>query len=129
MYNAGVISLRKRAVLYSIPMTEHLSTFSHLAHGVESEALWTRLRSRVASWSARVHSAGLEGVVGALLDASEPLGPLGAQVLWVAQPALGLIMAHDEIDGFARVLEDPSGIAWLRAELLGGDWPATEHED
>jgi hypothetical protein len=80
-----------------------------------------RLEHRVAGWSARLRSMGLNDVVGALLDAAEPFGPLGAQMLWVAQPALGLFMASDEVDGLARVLDDPLGMAWLRSELSGAD--------
>jgi hypothetical protein len=61
-----------------------------------------------------------------LLDVIEPLGPLGAQLLWIAQPALGLLLPQNnatqgnmwqDIDGLARLLEHPTGIAWLRLAL------------
>ena len=61
---------------------------------------------------------GIESLVGALLDAAEPFGPLGAQVLWVAQPALGLVVPRDDVDGLAQLLDNPAGVAWLRAALL-----------
>jgi hypothetical protein len=80
-----------------------------------------QLQRRLAGWSVRLRAAKLEGMVGALLDAAEPLGPLGAQVLWFAQPALGLFVSADEIDGLASLLDDPAGVAWLRAELTGAD--------
>ncbi|MCC7452003.1 MAG: hypothetical protein IT324_31650 [Anaerolineae bacterium] len=76
-----------------------------------------RLHQRLNRWSAQLRSAGLDGLVGTLLDAAEPLGPLGAQLLWIAQPALGLLTPADEIDELARLLDDPAGMAWLRAEL------------
>ena len=77
-----------------------------------------RLHHRLTAWSGRLRALGIESLVGAVLDAAEPLGPLGAQVLWVAQPALGLIVPRDDVDGFARILDNPSGMAWLRATLL-----------
>ena len=77
-----------------------------------------RLHHRLTAWSARLRTLGVESLVGAFLDAAEPLGPLGAQVLWVAQPALGLVVPRDDVDGLARILDNPSGMAWLRAALL-----------
>ncbi len=76
-----------------------------------------KLQHRIAGWSARLRAAGLEGLVAALLDAAEPFGPLGAQLLWVAQPAMSLFMSSDEVDGLAHLLDDPAGVAWLRSEL------------
>lgn len=100
-------------VLYSLAMTGELSP----------DRLY-RLRSRLARWSARLHATGLESLAAALLDAAEPLGPLGAQLLWVAQPALGLVMRPDglaDVDDLARMLEDPDGVAWLRGVLVNDD--------
>ncbi len=77
------------------------------------------LQRRLAGWSVRLRTAGLDGLVAAVLDAAEPLGPIGAQVLWVTQPVLGLIMPADEIGELAHLLDDPKGVAWLRAELIG----------
>jgi hypothetical protein len=54
-----------------------------------------------------------------LLAAAEPLGPLGAQLLWVAQPTLGLFMSRDRITSVARLLEQPDGLTWLREQLTG----------
>lgn len=78
-----------------------------------------RAKRRITRWSASLRAIGLDGLAGALLDAVEPLGPLGAQLLWVAQPTLGLVMPSDEIDGLARLLDEPEGFAWLRDELTG----------
>ncbi|MEP7287620.1 MAG: hypothetical protein ABI947_17845 [Chloroflexota bacterium] len=80
-----------------------------------------RLEQRLARWSIRLHTSGLDDLVGAFLDAAQPLAPIGAQVLWIAQPALGIFMPPDEIDGFARLLDDPAGLTWLRAGLIGAD--------
>lgn len=77
----------------------------------------------MAGWSARLRSAGLGGLVEALLDVAEPLGPLGAQLLWIAQPALGVVMpaAADDLDSLAQLLDDPAGVAWLRSALVSVD--------
>jgi hypothetical protein len=85
----------------------------HTLPAEKRERLQHRLRSL------RTQTAGLSNVIGAFLDAAEPLAPLGAQLLWVAQPALGLFISRDAIDDLASVLDAPTGVAWLRAELTG----------
>jgi hypothetical protein len=77
---------------------------------------WTR---RLARWSRRLRAAHLNGVVGLLLEAVEPLSPLGAQILWVAQPTLGLFLPHEDVASLARLLDQPGGMAWLREQLTG----------
>jgi hypothetical protein len=72
---------------------------------------------RLARWAERLRAARLIGAVGTLLDAAEPLGPLGAQLLWVAQPTLGLFLPRAEIASLARLLDEPGGVAWLRERL------------
>jgi len=76
-----------------------------------------RLAKRLAPWGARLQAAGLGGLIAALLDAAEPFAPLGAQALWVAQPALGLVLPRDAVADLARVLDAPGGVAWLRERL------------
>lgn len=73
---------------------------------------------RFARWGERLHAAHLDNIVGALLDAAEPLGPISAQLLWVAQPTLGVFVPRVEIDSLARWLEKPGGVARMRAHLL-----------
>lgn len=88
---------------------------------VEQSPETERWAHRLARWSRHVHAARLGGLVEVLLEAAEPLGPLGAQVLWVAQPTLGLLVPRDEIASLARLLEAPQGVAWLRAQLVEPD--------
>jgi hypothetical protein len=52
-----------------------------------------------------------------LLDVLEPFSPFAAQILWVLQPTLGLMIDRERIDTWARLLEDPQGIEQLRREL------------
>jgi hypothetical protein len=47
---------------------------------------------------------------------------MGAGLLWIAQPAIGLVMSaagRDMVGDLARLLSDPHGIAWLRETLSG----------
>lgn len=48
---------------------------------------------------------------------AEPLGPLGAQLLWIAQPALGMVIPRGDVDSLARLIDTPGGMAWLREQL------------
>lgn len=82
-----------------------------------------RLAGHLSAWRQRLRTTPLADLVTLALDAAEPLGPLGAQVLWAAQPALGLLMSRDVVADLAQVLETPGGVAWLRAQ-----WTATESE-
>ncbi len=75
------------------------------------------LESRFARWGARLRAHGLEGLALALLEAAEPLSPLGAQALYVAQPALGLFVSSESVGRWARWLEEPANLAWMREQI------------
>ncbi len=92
-------------------------------HEVSADNL-NAVRQRVSGWSARLRAIGLNALAAAFLDAAEPLSPLGAQLLWVAQPTLKLFMPGEEIDGLAQLLDDPAGVAWLRKAMIEPDDPA-----
>jgi hypothetical protein len=68
-------------------------------------------------WIQQVKARGLGVALSTALDVLEPLGPLGAQALWVAQPVLGLFVTHQALDDLAEVLEQPGGIEQLRQML------------
>ncbi|MDZ4766511.1 MAG: hypothetical protein SGI73_18395 [Chloroflexota bacterium] len=70
---------------------------------------------------ADVRARGWDGALLTALDAFEPLLPLGAQLLWVAQPALGMVGGGAQIGAWARLLESQAGVATLRARLSGND--------
>jgi hypothetical protein len=72
------------------------------------------LSPRVVAWGAWLHRAGLDGLASALLDALDPLAPLGAQVLYIAQPTLSLFGSRQAAGDLAHILETPGGIDWLR---------------
>ncbi|MBE2271035.1 MAG: hypothetical protein IAE80_22550 [Anaerolinea sp.] len=64
-----------------------------------------------------IKQRGLSDALRVFLDIIEPLGIVGAQVLWIAQPAAGLIGGRAVIAGLAQTLEEPGGIDRLRALL------------
>ncbi len=88
---------------------------------VEQSPEAERWAGRLARWSRRLHAAHLGELAGVLLDVVEPLGPLGAQVLWVVQPTLGLLIPRDDVASLARLLEAPGGVGWLREQLVEPD--------
>lgn len=76
--------------------------------------------------AAGIRRAGWGDVAALLLEAVEPLAPLGAQVLRVLQPGLSLLVAPDELAALADRLEEPGSLAVLRRELSG---IADEHRE
>jgi hypothetical protein len=69
------------------------------------------------AWIATIKARGLGGAMRIALDAFAPFGPLGAQLLWVAQPAGALLGLSGAIDKLAHILEDPAEIEKLRQQL------------
>lgn len=68
-------------------------------------------------WVREVHARGWVRPLLAALDALEPLGPLGAGALWVAQPALSAFLSRETVTRIAEALETPEGIEQLRRAL------------
>ena len=78
-------------------------------------------------WIIRAKNRGFDGALTLLLDALAPLGPLGAQILWVMQPLSGWFGWDDAIGGLAEALEAPDGIERLR-QRLEADLPDPDDE-
>lgn len=68
-------------------------------------------------WVQGAKARGLGHALGLALDVLEPLGPLGAQLLWTAQPVLGVFLSRDVVTDLAERLEAPGGIERLRQHL------------
>jgi hypothetical protein len=68
-------------------------------------------------WIIQINAHGLHDALGLALDVLEPLGPLGAQMLWVAQPVLNRWLPADTVAAVAQALEAPGGVAELRQML------------
>ncbi|MCD4684470.1 MAG: hypothetical protein K8S97_00850 [Anaerolineae bacterium] len=88
--------------------------------------------ARLTRWAQKLHAARLHGFVTGLLDVCEPLGPLGAQLLWIAQPVAGVFAPREDIGALARILDAPGGVAWMREQLdtvhTDGASGSAEHE-
>ena len=65
-------------------------------------------------WVIQLQSRGLGEALGLALDVLEPLGVFGAQLIWVAQPVLGVWLNRDTVQNIARTLETPGEIAHIR---------------
>ncbi len=68
-------------------------------------------------WIKQVRARGWGAAFSTALDVLEPLGPLGAQLLWIAQPAARLIGGWELVGGLAQALEEPGGVDRLREQL------------
>lgn len=52
-----------------------------------------------------------------VLEVSRPLALLGGQLLWLAQPALSLVISASTIGQYACLLEEPAALDKLIARL------------
>jgi hypothetical protein len=75
------------------------------------------LAARLRRWADRLQTVGLEGLADTLLSEGSPLPLLGAQLLWVFQPALGALLPMQEVGELARLLNSDSGVARLREQF------------
>jgi hypothetical protein len=73
--------------------------------------------SAVEKWRTRLEQWGMLGIADVLLIGLSPLAPIGAQLLYIAQPVLGLVWKRHSIDEWANLLENPHGLDWLREQL------------
>jgi hypothetical protein len=72
------------------------------------------------AWLKALKARGLGGVLETALDALEPLGPLGAQLLLMTQPVAWVLGGRGlsaAARGLAEALETPEGIAAIRRAL------------
>ena len=69
------------------------------------------------AWIQQIKARGLAGWLAASLEVFEPLAPLGAQMMWVLQPALGLVVGHERVASVARWLEEPGEFELVRQWL------------
>ena len=65
-------------------------------------------------WVKQLQARGLGDALGLALDVLEPLGVLGAQLIWVAQPVLGVWFNRDTVSNIAQTLETPGEVEQIR---------------
>ncbi len=70
-----------------------------------------------ADWITDLRARDLTGALTFALNALEPLGPFGAQLLYVAQPLLNVFGWRAAVAEVAQALDEPGGIDRLRARL------------
>jgi hypothetical protein len=80
---------------------------------------YKRWLERAETWRNQLADIGLDGLVASLAEAVRPLGPLAAQVLWVAQPTLGALdrTLSQEAGVLADLLHDPAALDNLLTQL------------
>ena len=57
-------------------------------------------------WANSIHRWGVQEWVAALLDAAGPLNLLGAQIVYIGQPALKHLFPEQQVTALAEMLED-----------------------
>ncbi|MFN8375825.1 MAG: hypothetical protein U0694_23505 [Anaerolineae bacterium] len=70
------------------------------------------------AWLRTIKAHGWENIFSAVLDVLEPFGALGAQALWVLQPALSILVSREALGSIAQALEEPDELQRLREELF-----------
>ena len=64
-----------------------------------------------ASWARALHKWGLTPFAAWLLETTAPLHVVGAQLVYIGQPVLGLFWSSDQTAGLAQMLEQPEETA------------------
>jgi hypothetical protein len=70
-----------------------------------------------SDWIDQAKQRGYGGALEVLLIAVEPIAPIIAQGLWVAQPLAGLLGHSNALQQLAEALEEPDGVIKLRQRL------------
>lgn len=60
------------------------------------------------SWVKSIHRWGVQDLVAVLLDAAGPFTMLGAQIVYIGQPAFKQLFPEQQIIALAELLEDTS---------------------
>lgn len=81
------------------------------------------LEHDVNAWVRLVHAWGLAPALDFALGALEPLSPVVAQLLYIMQPAAGLLGWRGAVGDIAAALEAPGGVEALRARLQAENEP------
>ena len=74
-------------------------------------------QSHLSDWIEKAKQRGYGQFIAVLLDAIEPIAPIIAQGLWVAQPLAGLWGGANTLQLLAETLEEPDGVKQLRQHL------------
>jgi hypothetical protein len=75
----------------------------------------------IPQWREWIQTHRLHGIFEIALDVLAPLGTLAAQLLYVGQPTARLLLPDNNLDYWARLLDAPDGVEWLRGQLTEMD--------
>jgi hypothetical protein len=75
-------------------------------------------RQREERWLRRLQQARMMGLAEVGLAFLQPISPLVAQLLYVAQPVVGKFDHHHDLKYFAALLEDPEAFEQFADRLL-----------
>jgi hypothetical protein len=73
---------------------------------------------REARWLKRLEQTRMMGLAEVGLALLQPVSPLVAQLLYVAQPVVGKFDHHHDLKYFAELLEDPAAFEQFADRLL-----------
>lgn len=90
-------------------------------HAMDDERLFVHFEEHMPQWRHWIHGKGLASIVGFVLDSLEPFSMIGAQMLYVGKPTLSLFGVQHHVEQWARLLETPGGLQWLREQLTEMD--------
>jgi len=76
-----------------------------------------RREELVDRWARRIAAWGMLAPAILFLETYRPLAFIGAQLLWVAEPFLGLAFKRADLHDFATLLDDDAGTQTLLARL------------
>jgi hypothetical protein len=79
------------------------------------------MNQRVHTWAQQAKVRGLAQPLEFALGVLAPLGIIGAQVIYVMQPAFSLFGLRDALTEIAQMLESPDELEALRAQLRDSD--------
>jgi hypothetical protein len=71
-------------------------------------------------WASALGKWGLQSLAAWLLEAARPLHLVGAQLVYLSQPALSLFLPQARLAEVARLLEEPEQAAGFIEFLRGG---------
>lgn len=80
-----------------------------------------QLDMHVQQLRAWIYRNKLNGIAETVFDVLAPLGTVAAQLLYVGQPTMRLFLPNSNLDQWARLLDTPDGVEWLRVQLIETD--------
>lgn len=75
----------------------------------------------IPQWREWIQRHRLHGIFEVVFDVLAPFGTIAAQLLYVGQPTARLLLPTNSLEHWARLLDTPEGLEWLRMQLTEMD--------